>query len=409
MPALPPTPPKEKRKNSSGEGSTSKRRKLVGPAPKTRSMGTQRTISKRNKSTQTGSVKKVKLQVSTKGDMGAVMSAPRRAKDKQVYWNKFGVSEKYELPGDENGAEIIYLGHHDMPKARVMRAVWRSLVKRLFMKVGNLPVDLAAQLPFLQATDVIRAYVRNSPNDAVTFVTIPIIVGDSIITIADKFAVTFNVTSVAYQMTEIMFVPASGSIMKFTRLPIVNAKLHLKCKSTLTVQNSSLSGTSPSTDIVTAVSLHGKYYKGRGTGTNYLDGATTIGGAFGGFFGNNENGIMVPALALQLYEPPEGYQFPDVKKVGNISFNPGEIRQSIVTTDIKISFDKLFRAYVENPDQQYAKFDIGKFAFLAVEKRIEVPDQPMQLNWTLDLNIACVMKPGTYELTCPYVTDVLPS
>jgi len=265
-------------------------------------------------------------------------------------------------------------------------------------------------LPYVIGTDQVTLFGKNSPNAASTALTYSFSAASNkldamALLFANSFAGSAQTNA---QFQEIRFIPTAGSILKFQRLNLINAKMAVKAKSIMKIQNVTLGpGGSVDTENVGAVALSGKYYKGYGSGAQFISDATNV-----GLHAENITGLIDPNLTAirDLQEPPPGYVFANVKSEGGITMDPGEIKESALYDKFVMGLNALVRKYLCNPSVAHNIFQAGKFAFLAMEQTVDdnlTGELGIKIQYDIQNDISMYMIGGTNTVSIPCVTEVI--
>lgn len=333
-------------------------------------------------------------------------------KTKQLKTRKFdvlGATNKVEVAGSKASNECIYLGHCTLPQKYFWKTFFTAILKKLFAQVGNLPHQLEEALPYVIGTDVVTLFYKNDPNAAATAITYTFTAASNKLEfMADLFAGAFSgAIGTNTQLQEIRFVPTDGSKLKFQRLNLMSAKMAVKATSVMKIQNVSLGlGGSTDAENVGSMALSGRYYKGYGTGTQYIADQQVSQNFYA-----DELGLINPntAAVKDLSEPPPGYVFTSVKTEGGISMDPGEIKTSVLKENFTIGLNTVVRRMLVNPDSLTPVLKGGSFAFLAFEKSVDDlagGEQGVKVQYDVQCNIHMYMIGGTNTISIPCVTQV---
>ena len=366
---------------------------------------------KKSSSTQTSKATKSKPVVVNQSSVGKRIVAKSRITKKKKKFSILGTEYRTETSGKKLATEVAYIGHATMPKKVMLKLLFSSVFKKLFEMVGNLTSDLTQPLPFVVNTDTIRYQERTDVNAGWANANFTLATtGTNIKAIIDYFVDLFgnNNNSSQIQIANFQFIPTAGSVLKYTRLTVLNSHIKIKTYSNFTVQNQSIpEATATESDNVQNVVLRGKCYQGSGSGS--LIGSDDPTATTPPSYASETGVIDIGTTTNVLNELPPGYAFVDAKKEGSFMIDPGEYKQSVLRDNFSISFNKLLRyatSSVTTGNNNYTPSLLGKFKIIGFEKMIDevTPEIPgIIVAWEHQFNISCYLKPGLQMLSMPIV------
>jgi len=159
---------------------------------------------------------------------------------------------------------------------------------------------------------------------------------------------------------------------------ISDAVIHFDIKSTMKVQNTTheaTDGAQPESDDVNRVPINGKIYQGYGSGTGSNRDARTEAQLVSNSYAtiSYDPGSSGVSASTSLQKPPPAGYFHNVTKMGKITFNPGDIKTSVLHTRKSLKIARLaglLDSSLSTPSQQVLKF-FGHFRFYALEHVIK--------------------------------------
>lgn len=331
-------------------------------------------------------------------------------KNKQRKFDMLGATITTEESGSKATSEVLFLGHASMPRRYAWRCMFQAILKKLYAKAGILPKMISETLQLVTATDSLVLVYKNSANAVSTSAVLAFsTVGTSIYAQAEYLANTYSTAWQAQVIVqEIQFKPAAGSILKFERLNLINARLAWRSASVMAFQNQSVSDSGgASTDVVNVVPLRGRIYSGRGNGTLIITDDQT-----NPPWVSNDTGLINPNNVLNgTNDPPAAHIFTEVKKYSEIKFEPGELKKSHLYDKFTINLNNFARLYNDAPSAvgNYGLYKLGKFQFLSLEKMIDSVAEFDQVKIAYEISnvMSCYLIGGYDTMTMPSTVDVL--
>lgn len=260
-----------------------------------------------------------------------------------------------------------YVGHATCPTQQILDVIFLALLKQLFKRVQYDITDVAAGIEGLVAGDKIvveHSTIATPPTFASYTYT-----ASGVNPTPDAIAAFFTGQMVGWSsdfiLNKMEFIPAAGSkYQNCVNMSLRNMIVEVDTKSTMKIQNRSKNPLGTEADEVDNVPLYGKFYEGKGNGTNIaIQSGQSI-------YADNTNGLMyiLPVnVTGSLREPPLPSIFPNVKMSGKAHLDPGEIKTSVLTYKTRYNLSKLFTKLADTSFNH----DVGKFKFFALEKMLE--------------------------------------
>lgn len=295
-----------------------------------------------------------------------------------------GIIGTFETGGLIADAQCVYLGHNTLPPNRLQYMMLHAIVKALFNAMGIYPVTVNLPLTNTITDDVFRiTYRANSdPGTGESFFDINFTgpnTPDEIVTTIMSLTAFQNATNQITFLRAEYFPDVANTDLSYRRLILTNAKLVVKSKSSLKIQNRSHNETDDENrNEVDNVPLNGKSYEGSGNGAQYVD----QNGAAAPFITHKQYGVLAKASpGGTTDEPPIPQHFTNVSKASKVQIEPGQMKTSVLFTSLTIPFYRLGFALfgdVSSGSVVYKKTNLGKYRFFSLERMIhaeaEVPD-----------------------------------
>ena len=368
---------------------------------------------------------------------GKISKGSRKFKKKAVnVYARGGQNRTFEISRNVQDANCVYIGHSTFPRRLIFETAAQQFIKHLAKSVSGEDVP--------EFTDVIRTF---SPADKIIFKYRP-----------DPFNVLITDTDVGAN-SNIYVVPGGGVTMRnFAqwflggsrpwhqnregtiesvesdvlnntqfRVDMRKFMLQIYVKTSLKCQNQSVPGTTaPEQDaeVVNNIPLYGKTYDGSG---NMLKCHKRTYGPTTGIspiplVADPNYGLMLmtPSLtpnAESFFEPPQGRDFSNVKRVGKLHVDPGQIKTSSLVQTFRMSMTSLMHLVPAFSDfsvvggvTQYPttlantfinmrERNVGKFRLLAFEKMIGLGTQPVNVSFENNVEVSMKSKLGKTSTT----------
>lgn len=360
---------------------------------------------------------------------------PKKYTTKSDEYSEKGIVRKLEAGNvvTESGRPVVYLAHSTMPAQQVMYACIGALLKKLFNEAKH-RVKNENEVLFL-----------NQYFDSQVTIGYKVKDGDSVQ--EQNFAVsattgTLNtVTGAVYSwlngLSESanlpnqflylrLFEKRTGvftELMLFAELDLTTVKFDVYSRSHLKIQNRTInSAENDQADDVDNVPINGKYFEFATNGTIYRDYAApgssgTANITTSPFYGLLPTTIGSDTDTGMYKELPDRTQFVGCKLVGKSHLDPGEIKTSTMTDELKISLQQLItKVFARKPSTgagRFAQFWLGKTRLFGWEKMVNA----VAMSATNQFNIAfehqyeigaIAMAKRSYH-TAPIVQEVTPA
>jgi len=300
-----------------------------------------------------------------------------------------------------------YIGHASMPYLICTKVIAAAIVKTLCELKRTYYTD-DSELFHGQATRVLVDYKANQQDSTVTAQQ-DFAAGSTVADVVTFMYNTLNVIFIAgsqqmLQSIVILESPAVGSFGQLVRMPMEQSKIHLWSKSTLKIQNRSKIAEDDEADDVDNVPLYGKSYDGIGNGTSHIKNGETE------FMFADLNGIIEFDGGVKPYlnEPPQGYEFVNVKTVGKAHLDPGHIKTSVLNSSKTGRLNDILHAVLPAQGGGFAsttkpQIKVGQFRLFALEKMIETLNSaptPINVAYEHNLRIGAYMTVSYPKVQC---------
>jgi len=287
------------------------------------------------------------------------------------------------------GSEMLVVGHATCPEAYFARAFALAIVKMVFkmhhwLCGGTMTNTLISNNGYIAGDKFAIGIVDKelSTGGTITFTDIFTVVGgtvspstvnDLVDTLTTNILLTYNTSSACYG--GIRFIPAAGSFKDRLDINLQGAKLYLKSKSTLKLQNQSVATTGDTEDAVNSVPIFGRYYETTGTSLLPRKQINQVTGAGTQWTANRTNGSLFIAYARDSVagdyrEPPQPSFFSGVKASGKDKLDSGEVKTSILTSEHFENVDRLHK-FVSQGSNTLSATAAGKMRCFAFERMID--------------------------------------
>lgn len=277
-----------------------------------------------------------------------------------------------------NSTSPAYVGHGTGPLEIVGGAVFRSIVKALYVKRNFTIVSFGSVVPSQFVGDVINitGYNSNTSNTLSTISSVTIGLGNTWLTVAGTLYSTWalnRVDNTTYFNIEVDTVSNEKLSYKVDALT-----LKLNSKSTLKFQNRTPAD--DGTDLtnrnnIASNPVYGKIYYGNGCGTELRALRLT------GFVMESSTGVILPngspATLQSLAEPPKASMLRRVTKSSKLMLEAGQIKTSMLTWNRTFKFKAFHSWYKDYGGPIANQFNgPGKFGLIALEKMLDEEASP---------------------------------
>lgn len=417
---MPPTPAKER-----GRSAT---RKLDSSRSRSRTKSRAR---KRKSSSASSSGKNKKIRHKRKRHTGVGRLIARGIQSTREFGEEFVV-----IDADGKPAPAGYLGHATTALAEMAILMWMAIMKALFLKSGKTVPSPTEGIDGILAEDVWNvSYTLYNGEKTEVEVISAALAGNTLLAIAGYMADDARPwNGVNYQAAtqvhfrDIEYKPAINiattpttilTRSAATTLTLWNSSVEYFIKSELKMQNRTIAEAGD--DEVTRVDrvpIYAKIYEGKGNGPlGYLrdDGSSTKNM---NWIGDSSNGVIKNSSDAFTREPPSKKEL-KAKNGKRVTFDPGDIQTSILTTRFKVPMSKFFNKIgpvVSKPDGTnvtiYPRSSFGEYRLFGFDKMIETlgkndaDRQPITIAYEVNRYTVALFKPGKNKMTTQlYVFD----
>lgn len=327
---------------------------------------------------------------------GGFIKGGRRVKyrtTKQVS-NNLGTVEVIEKGGvidagisSSSAGNTVAVGHCNMPTQLAHKVFWRAIVKKLLISMKMDVSDFEAVLQQLYTGDRFRVTYRVSADSAVGSTDYTLlgtsggVTTDTPESVSSAFLSLFSASADLQDLefTQFEYIPFSSlTVIKVNMagciIDLRNATFTFFAKSSLKVQNRSVSSTNTDDNAVDNVPLYGKTYGGRGSGTSSITRDSAYSVASYGFWCDDTTGTLAKVPTEKWFqEVPQPNHFRHVSYSGKIHLDPGHIKTSVLDGKVTISLNKVYKLLFNQPSgstRAHEKAVLGKFRFMMLEKMI---------------------------------------
>lgn len=355
---------------------------------------------------------------------------------------KKGITNNFEYRKSFQAGEAIAIGHTTLPSKISLHNLMRALVKFIVGKLGIQIQDFGRKCVGngLAVNDEIGfAYYSTDDINNISLSSVQIAANTTFDGIATEFtaAIINNAGRTQLRFESLRATTAHCGILNCN---LSNAKIYGCTKSVLKVQNVTVETTADNeSDDVNAVPLQGKIYGCKGNNFLKKQNNTVLHGAFVG--GNEEaivglyskqNGTQAYAQALEFYaagagptdstettfykpsEPPKKWEVMNCYSLGNVSLDPGEIKESVLTQFFGMSLQFYYNLLVQRDQVASTSIrynnDQGKCNVIYLEKTVGRPSTTQnsiniwaQLDFTQMIEVK--VKPSYYTAPIQYQRD----
>jgi len=362
---MPATPPRSRASSTVSMAAGPAKRARIGAGRRRRIRGGQRrSIGRRN----------------SKGRRSKIISRSRRNPVQRIMTN--GIFSNTEKGGTTSADRVIYIGHANGPSTTLVLNMCYALVKKLAIKCGFDPSDFKQGYP-----DIIgdgtepnsdKWQINYRPDESSTSVDVnlesyPVAGTSTFQSIAENLFDKMKVLGPTVTFQTMSFIPANATSRNdITSMNLMGASLEFSLRSTLVVQNRSVTDGDDDSDDVDNVPLIGRVVSGKGNGTKYID---KQGGA--GAFISDNTGFINREIGMEttsLGEPPFAQAFLGAKRQSGIYIPSGAVKTTVLANNFKIGLQTFIRkVFIPNSGTplEPQRTTIGQYKLWSVEKQLE--------------------------------------
>lgn len=280
----------------------------------------------------------------------------------------------------------VAVGHCNMPPELAHRVFWRAMIKKLLVNMKMDVTNFELAIAKCYTGDVVRIYYKTHADSSNTEIDYALagpaggLTTDTPELVTGWFHNAFLNGSINFQDVEFYAIEyrptmVTGRIlMTAVNVDLRNAYFVFFGKSTLKVQNRSVTSGNTDEDAVDNVPLYGKTYGGKGSGTSGITNDAVFLTAAYGFWCDSSTGTMAKVPTEKWYqEVVQPNHFKQVTYSGKIHLDPGHIKTSVLDGKIKVSLNKVYKILFNQPNasaRSHEKAMVGSFRFMLLEKMI---------------------------------------
>lgn len=323
------------------------------------------------------------VRFSTTSKSGGVFGSGTRAAKKKamVKVQKKGANHTMEVTDQLQAVDCAWIGHVTFTRNVLFREAVICLYAEILRRSGTVVNSVNDETKTMVLnTQIIIEYKLTSIGN---YATTPYTFGVGFATATDFANWFLNVARPWYGAPETEFgrIWIKGPVSSdetYLQINIANMKCHFQVKSTLKIQNQTVSTSGDDEDDVNNVPLYGKSYNFNGT---QLKQTRPYIGNGGGtvqsqdLTANVDFGVVSYVNSNELPEPVQGpVEFRGLKAIGKAHLDPGQVKTSILTDSINMYFSTLFKTFMDDApgtSVQRARLH-GKGRIFALEKMINV-------------------------------------
>lgn len=344
----------------------------------------------------------------------------KRGRKRATKFERYGVMETIERGGvvdggvnDANVGNTVAVGHMTFPQARVARLLWIAIVKHLIIKAGvSTLTSLTDAIEGLVAGDKITVSYYASPDSgSLASYTHTAVAGDSVwsigVALQSWAALQTNMQNAeVYQISYQAF--AATSALPYTVVNLRLCKVYYKAKSTLKIQNRTISTTGGDEESVDNVPLYGKIYFGMGTGAIAMTRDNAYTTAARDFIGDDTVGAIAKVPTEKWYQEPVGPEhFTNCKRFGKVHLDPGHIKTSVLNTYKVMSLSKMIRELysIDAANLTHEHSWIGVYRFMLLEKMLNTvagsTTNSIKIGYEVNMNFGVYITVGKNTYSAP--------
>lgn len=360
----------------------------------------------------------------TKGSLYKAFRTRRKTAKSSTVYSKQGAILHYQHGGVLASSDCVWVGHASTPDDLSIRVVIMAMLRKLFKLYGMEFKTFGEKLQDPTTTAIISPgevwYTYQLEETGAQLKRAVVIAAnstlDTLVTAVKNDFYTSFAAGRSVQLIDMWFVAAdTASILVDVpnKLSLNNATLELACSSRLAVQNRTLASSAVGNDEtnrndIANNPLVGKYYRGKGTGLQYImvndtapQESLVANPASGRIQGLPAN---MSTEQVNIYRRPiPGRNLKGCIRESGIFLNPGNIRSSKLYKKTIISVSNYF-TYMTRRFNKGATGNIytgmGNCAVMCVQKRCDTGvDEPnISVGYEIEGTMQCVVKRKTPDI-----------
>lgn len=344
---------------------------------------------------------------------GGKFTAAKKSRDPFGVYMAKGVMKTLESNTSMTNTDVVYIGHSTRVAHQEFAIVMRALLKSLFFQDSSYVPTFEATASIGVLAQLTIRYYLNPLTATLSTLTVPIALADTFETITGNL-ITGMLTlvdlagGVQMNFESLTLDKLIGAVyIRFAFIDLTATKIHQHCVSTLKIQNRTTNVDDDDIDVVDNLPLHGKVYEGNGNAAIHKGTRIT---PYTPFTASESNGYIKASTSAtmpnHLREPPPKNAFQGVKKHGNVSLEPGDIKESKLTSTWKQGFNVWFaelqRIGTGWLNNTYRLSSKGQFRFFGLEKKIGgAADADISIQCELDNKWGCYITHYKHQVTQP--------
>ena len=311
-----------------------------------------------------------------------------------------GILLNYEFgfkPATESAwSNAIIFGHCTFVRDIYLKAAFMCLIKKLFNKIDITIPSFVETTMNSNIGDKIGIRYKKNYDTATTVDSMTYTVPNPVPkydTCVGAFVTAFEALSdlnTDFHLVD-MYYQTAGDDSYRAVVRLTNAKFKWNTKSAIKVQNRTQYEGQDESDDIKNVPVYGKSYEGFGTGSNSFRDQNIVNEQQ--FVCSGVTGLLFkqcPSASGLTEAPPPGY-FNQVKKVGKIHMDPGQVKTSVLTHHLKCRQEHFFGHLADNIGGTTVLIPFGEFRFFHLEHMLKTAEDDPNLNIVGEHNLRIAM------------------
>lgn len=326
-----------------------------------------------------------------------------------------GLMFQKKTGGTTDTQEQLFIGHSTCAVDVMQSHVWRTLFKEVMTRAQVDITDTTVAMPELTASCVLIMYYQRAPGDTLHEEHFDFLGNDKIEDLVAwaaggarpwNFSTTDETQQIVFHAVRYIS-DAADSPSVACYLPLKGARVSWCVSSELKMQNRTIdrTGENEITDIDN-VPLYAEGFGGSGTGAVY-NLKPTLTGSVPVFIADGRDALIALAPGVDYKAPkfiPDASQFDGVSRAGKFDILPGQIRNSKLSYNGSMLFNKFFN--VTNPNgivsDHFMYKKLGKFVFFGIQKKLHyaASDTNIQCVYELEYKMSASIRFGRVGVSC---------
>lgn len=271
--------------------------------------------------------------------------------------------------------QVGWVGHTSASTFMMWKNMWRLLIKELFYKTGHPIKDMNEQLDYVTAADSVQVAYQTGDGTVLTAAH-TIAIGNTAEIVATAFYNNAGLRAETITLKWINFATtvnpaASTSDRSSVRIDLEFCTVDMYCKSSMKMQNRTVTDATDNLESLDSVPLYGKAYGGKGNGPNQpsrVNSAITT-----QLVGDYITGIIESSSGDPgLDEPIHRVYFDGAKLEGKLRIEPSQIKTSVLTYSRKMSLNLMRKLLSDSITNPRSRTPLATFRFFGLERMIQV-------------------------------------